>query len=348
MVRGGRGNPRLRRRRIAVTRARTAGYALLLGLALAGACARGYAFTTVDVPVYYCDADGGLLDASSIECPAQDAGTVIVYEPCEPGASQSCYTAGNAGRTDAGAFLGVCMPGLQTCYASDAGEDAGPGWGPCEGEVTPDPNGNNCSGMDVACLGQIGNFTHPGPPGSPCPVPQQVGADGGLLPPLQGPCAISTWQCAPGSDSPQCIQTVYPTIQLCDGLDDGCTGTINQVLGLGQECNTGLPGISSLGTVQCPAAPYPDGGATICVPYVAPAVLHENCTLATNDANGNGISAAHDSECCCPPAGPQNPQCNIYGSSPTSATCIGQCAYTGSAWECIAPSVPTNNFNVPE
>jgi hypothetical protein len=237
---------------------------------------------------------------------------------------------------------------VQTCSAAYAGGDGGPIWGPCDYEVTPNPNGNDCSGEDVACDGHIGDFTHPAPAGSPCVVPQQVGPDGGLLPPLLGQCAQSTWQCVPGSSAPQCPQTVYPTTQLCDGLDDGCNGTINQVPGLGGDCITGLPGISALGTVQCPTAPYLDGGGTICVPYVAPATLHENCSLASNDANGNGIAAANDSECCCPPAGPQNPACNIYGSSPMSATCIGQCLDSGGAWHCIAPVVPSNNFNVPE
>jgi hypothetical protein len=63
---------------------------------------------------------------------------------CEPGSVQSCYT-GPEGTQD----VGVCMAGSQTC------EPDGSAWGPCSGEVMPDPGPENCaSGVDSNCDNQ--------------------------------------------------------------------------------------------------------------------------------------------------------------------------------------------------
>jgi Bacterial lectin len=61
---------------------------------------------------------------------------------CVTGATQGCYD-GPAGTEG----VGVCHAGTQTCMGTPAG------WGPCEGEVTPQPP--DCDGIDHTCTGVI-------------------------------------------------------------------------------------------------------------------------------------------------------------------------------------------------
>lgn len=60
---------------------------------------------------------------------------------CRPGTTQSCYD-GPSGTLG----VGICQAGVQTCQADGT-------WGPCQGEITPQPE--TCNGLDDNCDGLV-------------------------------------------------------------------------------------------------------------------------------------------------------------------------------------------------
>jgi hypothetical protein len=150
---------------------------------------------------------------------------------CQPGQTQSCYT-GPSGTEG----VGACRAGTRTCQSNGT-------FGPCEGEVTPQPE--TCNGIDDDCDGLIDEGNPGG--GQSC--------DTGLL----GICAAGTTACRGGVLV--CEQNEQPREETCNGLDDDCDGQVDEGNpGGGAVCNTGLDGACSTGITNCVE------GVIVCTP----------------------------------------------------------------------------------
>jgi hypothetical protein len=131
---------------------------------------------------------------------------------CAPGSQASCYS-GPPGTLD----VGPCVGGVQQCNA------AGTGYGPCIGEVTPDPE--VCGTMvDDDCDGQVNEE------GVDCvcvPDEQAPCYTGPLGTQGVGVCQGGTQQCNPfGTAWEACTGEVTPTQDLCVTADDeDCNGS---------------------------------------------------------------------------------------------------------------------------
>ncbi|APR87236.1 Tryptophan synthase alpha chain [Minicystis rosea] len=137
---------------------------------------------------------------------------------CVPNTTASCYS-GPAGTIG----VGPCQAGTQTCNAQ------GTGYGPCMGEVTPQPetcatpidddcNGQtNEGGAGCVCLPNATTSCYSGPPGT-----QGVGI-----------CKAGTQTCnAMGTANGACTGEVTPQAESCNTTaDDNCDGQVNEGCG---------------------------------------------------------------------------------------------------------------------
>ncbi|WP_052374974.1 hypothetical protein [Chondromyces apiculatus] len=148
---------------------------------------------------------------------------------CAPGETEFCYSGPPGTGT-----TGLCKAGVRTCSAD------GSGFGPCLGEVVPQPETCTTPGDDD-CDGQVNEDGN----GCLC-VPGQImacysgpaGTDG------IGACHAGTQTCAPGGTSyGPCMGEVVPQPETClTVVDDDCDGQINES-GAGCVCapNTTAP-----------------------------------------------------------------------------------------------------------
>jgi pimeloyl-ACP methyl ester carboxylesterase len=128
---------------------------------------------------------------------------LICCPECKSGDERSCYT-GPVGTKN----VGACKEGKETCANNK--------WGPCQGEVTPNPEvcgdniDNNCNGaIDEGC--PCDNS-----PPRPC-GPQQIGA-----------CQQGTQFCVNGIWG-NCQGALFPTGELCgDNIDNDCNGQTDE------------------------------------------------------------------------------------------------------------------------
>jgi hypothetical protein len=105
--------------------------------------------------------------------------------------------------------VGECKQGTQSC---DSGH-----WGACVGEVGPSPE--VCDGKDNNCDGQIDEG-----------LTQQCGVSN------VGQCKMGAQTCQNGNWS-ACVGAVYPTPEVCDGLDNDCDGQVDE--SLSRSCGAG-------------------------------------------------------------------------------------------------------------
>ena len=119
-----------------------------------------------------------------------------------------------------------------------------------------------CNGLDDDCDGSVDQGDPEG--GQPRDTGRRgICADG------RNACAQGGLICNPigeGSD------------ELCDGLDNDCDGSTDEGLGIGQDCDSGLPGVCVPGRRVC------DGGLILCAPLVPPSA--EVCDGLDNDCDG--------------------------------------------------------------
>ncbi len=96
---------------------------------------------------------------------------------------------------------GVCRHGYSVCQAGD--------WSECRGNIDPSPE--VCDGLDNNCDGQIDEN-----------ITISCGFDIGECQPGVQTCTSGTF----GS----CVGAVYPTSEVCDGLDNNCNGETDEFL----------------------------------------------------------------------------------------------------------------------
>ena len=189
---------------------------------------------------------------------------------CKTGQTRACYT--GAGNTRQ---VGACRDGEETCVDNK--------WGACIGDVKPTLE--LCNGKDDNCDGATDNITGictlPGKNGicangnwvcekdkRVCKVPSQGSTEvcngkdddcDGLVDniaelgkacsdPLQnGVCAEGKWSCS--NNQKRCLTTNKPTTEVCDGKDNDCDGSVDNVKG---SCQVpGKQGVCQAGVKAC-------------------------------------------------------------------------------------------------
>jgi hypothetical protein len=94
-----------------------------------------------------------------------------------------------------------------------------------------------------------------------------------------GECNFGIQTCSEGQWG-LCTGEIGPSTEICDGLDNDCDGSVDDVEGTGGVCDTGLPGICGSGTILCGNAEL------LCFPNIAPGTQVEVCDDLDNDCDG--------------------------------------------------------------
>jgi hypothetical protein len=165
-----------------------------------------------DCPAIDADGDGY---TSDVDC--NDANPNIhpgAIEVCN-GIDDNCNNQIDEGDPGGGAgcstgLPGICASGVRHCQNGAL---------QCVQNSQPVPE--LCNGLDDDCDGQV-DENNPGGGGA-CSTGQQ------------GVCAAGTLQCTSGALN--CVQNVQPTAEVCNGLDDDCDGTVDELWNLLTDVN---------------------------------------------------------------------------------------------------------------
>jgi hypothetical protein len=170
----------------------------------------------------YAEATGGAYDPTGDRCEGLDNdcdGRIDFGCPCNPEvhSTRLCYGHG-LGLDDPSLGVGECRAGIQRCI--DPGDDARPEWGPCEGDVGPEPE--VCDGLDTSCSGVADDLPEIG---QPCE------AD------AYGICIAGSIRCQPDDGGLVCTPgEPAPQDTLCDGVDATCQAPNDDAIAY---CGTG-------------------------------------------------------------------------------------------------------------
>ncbi len=243
------------------------------------------------------------------------------------GATRSCYTGPANTINDAGAPLGECKLGSQSCV----GSSEAPSWGPCNGSVTPAPE--VCNGtVDANCNGKTGCND---PTCTNTPLCSGCSTEGATRPCYDGPsgtenvgiCKDGTQTCTNGMWG-QCTGEVLPAPWqpsfCCDAVDHECNGVIG-CFNLFQcitaaccqsSCDAGGgldPGcVCMTGTGDTATCPQGDH-------YV-----HKGGIPGTDECCPCTASNCGDFNCCGESICAGNSACSGYTCNPLPASCNGQ------------------------
>ncbi len=198
-----------------------------------------------------------LCDGMDYDCDgAANTGCVCVI-----GTSRACYD-GPTGTSG----VGICHDGLQSCVAGPGG--VGAMWGPCTGEVVPEPD--TCDGIDHTCTGVPGA-------GCSCILGSTRPCYGG--PPATrgvGECHDGTNTCVNATSgatwSTSCSGEQQPVTEVCDnGRDDDCDGSVDEGCG---------------GTIMCPGDVTVPAGQPITLTPTASDIVSFTWTIVSAPSGG--------------------------------------------------------------
>ena len=173
---------------------------------------------------------------------------------CQPGTTRACYS-GPAGTQG----VGICRAGTQACTPD------GLGWGACGGETLP--AAEICDAADNNCNGTVDDAPNVG---LACSVGQ-----GDCLARGANRCNVQTRQV-------ECSATAgQPAAEVCDGRDNNCNGTTDDVAGLGGACTNGVGACLRAGNQVCDVA-----NRVLVCNAVAGQPVAETCDGIDNNCNG--------------------------------------------------------------
>jgi hypothetical protein len=190
---------------------------------------------------------------------------------------------------------GICTSGTLACVSGKAAPQCTKGVGPVP---------ELCDGLDNNCNGVTDDLPGGTVGGTCCPS----GACG------VGVCTAGHLQCGPGGIV--CAGAINKSGELCDGVDNDCNGTTDDVPGLGTKCcpsgHCGT-GICTSGTLTCTTS-GPAGQqkySLLCAG--GQDAITETCNGADDNCNGITDDVPGLGQSCCPsgsPAGPAPAACN--------------------------------------
>jgi Putative metal-binding motif len=199
------------------------------------------------------------------------------------GMSQACYVVPpGAPNTDPESYgKGVCHKGTWKCTAT-LGTGV-PSWGngmqpsSCVGQKTPTIE--VCDGLDNDCNGVVDDVTSDGKvAGQPCCNETDSALCG------VGQCTLGTYACS--GTKVVCQNAGTRSQEACDGVDNDCDGTVDDIATLGKSCTTlgGCPGKIACNAEKKQPICVPDGQAGL-----------EVCNGVDDDCDGS-IDEAEDVE----------------------------------------------------